>query len=96
MEKTLSNELFVVGVSLDCLSVGCSPDSPIANRLQALSGQVLSDSKKIADLEDKVKHIDYIREQLFDYFERTFTIDRDEEFLEAQLGSMTWKFIKGD
>lgn len=52
MEKTLSNELFIVGVSLDCLCAAVPQDSKIYDRLSALSGQVLSDSRKIAEIEE--------------------------------------------
>ena len=62
MEKSLSNELFVVGVSLDCLALGCPENSPIANRLQALSGQVLSDSQKVSAIEKDSSDLAYLRE----------------------------------
>lgn len=58
MEKKLSNELFIVGVSLDCLSAAVPVDSPLYNRLAALSGQVLADAKKVEYLEDRISQLE--------------------------------------
>lgn len=71
MEKSLSNELFVVGVSLDCLAVGCPENSPIANRLQVLSGQVLSDSQKVSAIEKDAGDLDFLRQRYADYVANT-------------------------
>lgn len=59
MEKSLSNELFIVGVSLDCLRAGVPDGSFISERMSALSGQVLSDSKKVETLENLIHDLKF-------------------------------------
>lgn len=99
MEKNLSNELFIVGVSLDCLSVGCVPDSPIANRLQALSGQVLSDSKKMEELELAASDLSFLRKQFHDFVlqaENQDMLDEHVEFFVTLLGARFVSILKND
>lgn len=72
MEKKLSNELFVVGVSLDCLCCATPLDSPVYNRLSALSGQVLSDAKKVEALEDSESALVAKLDDIYSAFDRVF------------------------
>lgn len=72
MEKKLSNELFIVGVSLDCLCCASPVDSPLYNRLGALSGQVLSDAKKVEALEDSESALVAKLDDIYSAFDKVF------------------------
>lgn len=95
MEKSLSNELFVVGVSLDCLRAGAVPDTFMDNRLSALSGQVLSDAKKIEDLETSYEDLredwNYLAATIFEVCNNDNEESETEEMLKAVLGA---KFVE--
>lgn len=95
METNLSNELFVVGVSLDCLRAGVPTDSFLDNRLSALSGQVLSDSKKIEDLlssyDDLRKDWNFLAATIFEVCNNDNEERETEEMLKAVLGA---KFVE--
>lgn len=91
MEKTLSNELFVVGVSLDCLRAGVPDGSFLDSRLSALSGQVLSDSKKIEDLEISCRNSAELIDEL-----RDFCRDIFDEFNGTPFVGLRDLILKGD